>query len=139
MKRNDPISKIMSTEIVSVHVKQKLSEVRHVLGENNIHHVPVLSGEKLVGMVSTTDMVKLTFEPYDADERSVDAILDYQFKLEDVMQKELTTIKTSQTVRDAAELLGEGKFHSIPVVDDDDNLKGIVTSTDLIRYLLKQY
>ena len=42
-------------------------------------------------------------------------------------------------MRSAAELLGEGTFHSLPVVDDEGRLQGLVTSTDVIRYLLAQY
>ena len=45
-----------------------------------------------------------------------------------------------QSLRAAsAELLREGTFHSLPIVDEDHNLVGIVTSTDLIRYHLDQY
>jgi CBS domain-containing protein len=42
-------------------------------------------------------------------------------------------------VRNAVQIFAEGKFHSLPVVDNDDNLVGIVTTTDVIRYVLEQY
>jgi CBS domain-containing protein len=139
MKKNESITHIMSEAIKSVHTGQKLSEVRHMMTENGIHHVPVVSGSRLVGILSSTDLMKLSFGGYGGDERSLDAIMDHQFTIEDTMQKDVVTLKTSQTVRDAAEVLGEGNFHSLPVVDDSSNLKGIVTTTDLIRYLLAQY
>ena len=109
-----------------------------MLANNPYHHVPVVSGEKLVGMISATDMVRLSLAIYGVDERAVDAMLDSQHTIESVMTKELTTIKAKDTVRTAAEVLGEGKFHSLPVVDGD-KLVGLVTSTDVIRYLLAQY
>ncbi|TLD40129.1 MAG: CBS domain-containing protein [Candidatus Jettenia ecosi] len=43
----------------------------------------------------------------------------------------------NSTVRKAAHLLSDGVFHSLPVVDKDNNLIGIITSTDLIRYLAR--
>ena len=49
------------------------------------------------------------------------------------------TIKDGQSVRDAAEALGEGDFDSLLVVDDTGSISGILTSTDLIRYLSAQY
>ncbi len=51
----------------------------------------------------------------------------------------LTTIKQTDTIRRIAELLGEGHFHSLPVVDDEENVVGIVTTTDLIHYLSDLY
>ncbi|MHA1571775.1 MAG: CBS domain-containing protein, partial [Alphaproteobacteria bacterium] len=42
-------------------------------------------------------------------------------------------------IRSAAELLSDGTRHSLPVVNGDGELVGIVTTTDLVKYLLAQY
>ena len=139
MKRNEPLSTVMTKDPTTVNVTHKLSEVRKLMSDGGIHHVPVVSGTKLVGLISATDMVRLSFSAYGADARAVDAMLDHEFSIEKVMSKDLTTLNSSQKVRDAATALSGGNFHSIPVVDDDNNLVGIVTSTDLIRYLADQY
>lgn len=138
MKRNEPISKIMTTDVETVHAGQKLSEVRRMLADNPYHHVPVVSGDELIGLISATDMLKLSLAIYGVDERAVDAMLDSQHTIESVMSTKLTTIGAKDTVRTAAEILGEGVFHSLPVVDGKQ-LVGMVTSTDVIRYLLAQY
>ena len=138
MKRNESISKIMTTSIETVHTGQKLSEVRRMLANNPYHHVPVVSGGKLIGMISASDMLTLSLAIYGVDERAVDAMLDAEHTIESVMTTELTTISVKDTVRSAAELLGEGSYHSLPVVDEG-KLSGLVTSTDVIRYLLAQY
>lgn len=139
MKRNEPLSTVMSTELTTVNVTHKLSEVRKLLAERGIHHVPVVSGTKLVGLISATDMIRVSFSAYGADARAVDAMLDHEFSVEKVMSTELTTLSSTQKVRDAAAVLASGSFHSVPVVDDSHNLVGIVTSTDLIRYLADQF
>lgn len=139
MKRNDPISHLMTKEVETVQVGQKISEVRKLLAKNNFHHVPVLDGKQLVGILSTADVLKMSFEAYGSDPRTMDVILDKQFTIKQVMRKELTTLHHKDTVRSAVELLVDGKFHSLPVIDDNRNLVGIVTSTDLIRYLGNQY
>jgi CBS domain-containing membrane protein len=51
------------------------------------------------------------------------------------MKKDLKTLSTKSTIADAAEVLSDGNFHAVPVVDKDEDLIGLVTSTDLIRYL----
>ena len=62
-------------------------------------------------------------------------MLDHQFNLEDVMTTELVTLPDSATVHDAAEVLGRGGLHSVMVIDITGELAGIVTTTDLVRYL----
>lgn len=138
MKRNEPISKIMTSSIETVHTGQKLSEVRRMLANNPYHHVPVVSGDQLVGMISASDMLSLSLAIYGVDERAVDAMLDAAHTIESVMSTKLTTITVKDTVRTAAELLAEGAYHSLPVVEGK-TLVGLVTSTDVIKYLLDQY
>lgn len=129
----------MSADPVTLNITQKPSEVRKIFGSQGFHHLPVVSGKKLVGLISATDMVKVNLSAYGADVRAVDAMLDHEFTIEKLMTTELTTLPESATVRDAAEKLSSGTFHSLPIVGDDRELMGIVTSTDIIRYLLAQY
>jgi CBS domain-containing protein len=139
MRKNDPITKLMKTDVITIQKGEPISRARQVLSDNNFHHLPVLDGDKLVGIVSSLDIVKLTFDAYHTDERTMDIVLDEQFKLADVMEKDLVTISYKDTVRRAVNLLADGKFHSLPVIGEDDTLRGIVTSTDLIQYLMNQY
>lgn len=139
MKRNEPVRSIMTADPVSVNVTQKLSEVRRTMADEKIHHVPVVSGRRMVGLLSATDMVRLSMSAYGTDPRAVDAMLDHEFTIEGVMNTDLVTITDTATVRDAAKKLRDGTFHSLPVLNADGDLVGIVTSTDLVRYLLEQY
>ncbi|MCB0321346.1 MAG: CBS domain-containing protein [Bdellovibrionales bacterium] len=139
MKKNEPITKIATKNPYSVHTGQKLSEVRHLFKEKGVHHCPVVSGDKLIGIISATDILALSFEAFGTDERSIDSVLDNRFTIEEVMQADVVSVLENDTVRKAAEILSEGRFHSLPVVSSQGELKGIVTSTDLIRYLVDQY
>jgi len=139
MKKSETISNVMSNNIISAQQGQTLSEVRHMMVDSNIHHIPVLAGQKLVGMVSFTDMMKLNVVINGADERTIDAIIDQQFQIKDVMSEELTTLSSKDTIRQASDILSENNFHAIPVTNGGGELQGIVTSSDLIRYLSDQY
>ena len=139
MKKHEPISKIMSANVASVQVGQPLSDVRDLMLNANIHHVPIIDGSKLVGLISFTDLMKINFVINGVDERSINAIIDQQFSIREIMSDRLVTIKNTDTIRDGAELLAKGGFHSLPVIDDEGALVGIVTTTDLIRYLNEQY
>ena len=139
MKKKESVSQIASTALITIQMGQKLSDARKLMQVNQIHHVPVVNGTKLVGLLSAVDLASLSLTSFGSDERSNDTILDNQFSVEDVMSKNVVTIKPTTSIREVAEMLAEGHFHSLPIVDKEGNLKGLVTSTDLIRYLLSQY
>ena len=129
----------MSTELVTVHHGDPISKVRSLMQTTGIHHIPVVSGETLVGIISWSDILNLSFgQAFGADERAVDAVLDHSVTLEQAMKKDPVTMPHDGYVRQAAEILAEGDFHSLPVVSGG-KLVGIVTSTDLIKYLLSQF
>jgi CBS domain-containing protein len=135
MKKNERIDQILTREIVTVHVGQNVSDVRKIFAKEGFHHVPVVSGKKLIGIVSASDILGISVEGVGSDERSMDAYIDHQFSIEGLMKKDLKTLSTKSTIADAAEILSDGNFHAAPVVDENDDLVGLVTSTDLIRFL----
>jgi len=129
----------MVTDLTTIQVGQPLSEARRLLAEGNFHHLPVLDGKNLVGVLSSADMLRLSFDAFGTDDRTMDHVLDQQFQLKDVMTKTVSTLFHKETVRDAVDRLRDGTIHSLPVVDENRELVGMVTSTDLIRYLALQY
>ncbi len=139
MGKNDPITKIMAAEVITVQQGQKLSDVRHIICESGIHHIPIVDGKKLVGMISFTDLMKLNIVISGADDRTIDAIIDQQYSIKDIMTTNLTSVKDCDTIKHVSKILAEGIFHSVPVVDKHHHIVGIVTTTDLIQYLSDQY
>lgn len=138
MKKHESISKIMSNHLITVHHGDPISKVRQLASEHGVHHIPVVSGDQLVGIISWSDILRVSFgDTFQADQRAVDATLDHTFTIEQVMKKNPVTLQETATVRDAAEILARGEFHAVPVVNGG-KLVGIVSSTDLIKYLLDQ-
>lgn len=130
-----PVIHIMSENPSTIESGQKMSEARAILAGERIHHLPVVANGKLVGIISSNDLVKLSLT-YDRDDESLNEFLDRQYTVESVMQKRPITVGVEATVRDAAVKLSAGGFHALPVVGYDGELKGIVTSTDLIELLI---
>jgi CBS domain-containing protein len=137
MKRNEKITQIMTTPAVSVHLKQTLSEVQLAMAEGGFHHMPVVSGGKVVGLISSTDLLLVTYQ-YGQDPRQTSAVLDHTVKIEDLMVRDPVTLTSAKTVREAVEVLADGEFHSLPIVEDG-KLVGMVTTTDVLRYMRAQY
>ena len=139
MKQNELVSKIMATNPTTVHEKQKLSEVRAALNEHRIHHIPVVSGDRFIGLISASDLLRVSYgDTYTQDPRTIDALLD-TMTIREVMAEDVLTASPDDTIRDAAEKLANGAFHCLPIVAANGELKGVVTSTDLIKFLLDQF
>ncbi|MGB1274567.1 MAG: CBS domain-containing protein [Nannocystaceae bacterium] len=139
MKRSTKISTIMCATPVTVHTEQKVSDVRRAFETHKIHHVPVVSGTRFIGLISASDLLRVSFgDTYTQDTRAIDSLLD-TMSITEVMIEDVYTIDPSATIREAAEKLATGSFHGLPVVDAEGNLKGMLTSTDLIKFLLDQF
>ncbi len=137
MIENIMIKDIMTADVMSVHDSENLSAVARIFRENPIHHVPVLKGKRPVGIISTQDMFKLIFDFDSTDTRMLDTLLDHSYKIKDVMTDKLVIFEEESTLKDAAKILSDSSLHSIMVVNAKGDLTGIVTTTDLIRFLYK--
>ena len=133
--RKQPISTVMTTDVVSIDLDQPLSEAYHALKGAPYHHIPVLDGDRPVGMISSTDVLRLVYDVEGSSDKMLTSMLDHQFTIEDAMTPELVTLPESATVHDAAELLADCRRHSVLIIDTVGLLVGIVTTTDLVRYL----
>lgn len=139
MKQNESIKKIMSTDLVTVTPVQKFSEVKKIMESNSVRHLPVVEGKKLVGIISRMDIVKASFSSEFATDKQSDATLDHVAKITDIMTKNVIKLRDTDTIKHAVRLFVQETFHSLPVVNDHDELVGIVSTSDLIQYLLDQY
>ena len=132
-----PVIQIMQDNPVSIDVNEPFSAAYRILSADRFHHLPVLEHRKLVGMLSTQDVLKLSYSLMQ-DEDGVDpALLDRLFQIRAVMTQDPTAISDRATLGEAAKSLSAGGFHALPVVDQDHRLRGIVTSTDLINHMLE--
>jgi len=139
MKKNEPVAHIMTFDPVTVHHGDPISKVRKLFLDTRVHHLPVTHGKELVGLISWTDLMRVSFgDAFGENETAVDAALDHTHSIEDLMEANPKTLPATASIREAAEILGEADFHALPVVEGK-TLRGIVTTKDLIRFLRDLY
>ncbi|GAB2767021.1 hypothetical protein GCM10027275_06500 [Rhabdobacter roseus] len=139
MKRREPITHIMTENVLAVNLADDLHEVVDLFNKHKIRHVPVLNGQEVVGMISRTDINRLTFSALFDNQAGVDEAVLTMLTLEQVMTHKPRLIRADQTIRDVAEIFTQEEFHALPVTDEKGTLVGIVTTTDVMRYLLDLY
>lgn len=127
----------MTADVVTVNKTNTLKDVDKILEQKHIRHIPVVSGDEVIGMISRTDLQKISFvNSFDGDGLTT-AMYD-ALSIEQVMTKDLTTVNAADTIHDVTVTLSENEFHALPVLESG-KLAGIVTTTDLLKYLADQY
>ncbi|MFD2909988.1 CBS domain-containing protein [Flavobacterium ardleyense] len=138
MKQNVPVSTIMTKNVVKLNLSDDLTKAEDLFKKHQIRHIPVVYSNNIVGMLSYSDLLRISFVDSIDDEEVIDATVYNMFTLEQVMVKKLVMITPETTIKDAAEILASKEFHALPVCEGD-LLVGIITTTDLIKYLIDQY
>ena len=139
MKKRTPVSAIMTKNVITLNHTDSLETAERLFKSHGIRHIPVVSGDTIKGMLSYTDLLRISFaDAIDEDEGSVDTVVYNMFTIEQVMAKNLVMVSSETTIKEVAELLAIKEFHAFAVVDNN-SLVGIVTTTDLINYLLEQF
>lgn len=139
MKKRTPVSVIMTKDVITLSSTDDLMTAEKIFKKEHIRHIPVVSGNEIKGMLSYTDLLRISFaDAVDENETDVDTVVYNMFTIDQVMAKNLETVNSSTTIKEVAEILAKKEFHALPVVDDNE-LVGIVTTTDLIYYLLEQF
>ena len=133
-----PVKTIMSKDLITVTPTDKLTVVKEIFDENNIHHLPVVRFKELVGIISKSDFLHFLrgFSPNDED-RFVNFARLRAYNAEDIMTKGIAKLNPEDRINVALEIFMVNRFHAIPVVKDGD-LVGIVTTYDIIRTLAKE-
>ena len=133
-KKRALVSDLMTRDVESVGPEATIAYVREVFAERSLHHVLVVDGVHLIGLISVTDLLRAGVDP----ERASSARAS-DLRARHVMRERASIITAGEqtTILDAAAMLCDGDFHSLPIVGADDRLLGIVTSTDLITYLVE--
>ena len=136
MIKNTPVSEIMTREVISLNTSDQLERAEEIFKSRKIRHIPIVRNDKIVGMLSYNDLLRISFaDAYSGVIDEVDSSVYEMFSLDQVMVKNPVSIAPTQTISELATVFTKREFHALPVVEDG-RLVGIVTTTDLIRFML---
>lgn len=138
MSKNEPISSIMTSQVVSITPDSSLHEADRIFSQRKFRHIPVVRGDELVGMLSLTDLLRLSFADQFSEETEapVDTAVYNMLTVSQIMMAAPVVVEADQTIAEVAKTFSTREFHALPVVKGSE-LVGIVTTTDLMRYLVE--
>jgi CBS domain-containing protein len=107
-----------------------------MMKDNHIRRLPVVDGEKLVGIVTIADVLQA--EPSSATTLSIFELnyLLAKVTIDQIMARDVVTVSASATIREAAKLMLDRDIGALPVIESD-KLAGIITESDIFRVLIE--
>ncbi len=132
------ISEVMKKKVISLHPKDDITMANDIFSEYKIHHIPVLVNTKVVGIISLGDLLFMERKELLNQDKFPSFMQMGSRKIEDIMTGEPYTIEASESLGDALDLMIESRVNCLPVVDNENELVGIITTFDLINFLNKQ-
>ncbi|MFT4644334.1 MAG: CBS domain-containing protein [Planctomycetota bacterium] len=135
MEANTLISAIMTKKVIVADLQTKFSDIMTLFLDYRIYHLPVVENDVLIGIVSLTDALR--FFRKEANNITKDEHLNEIFDINVMMTTNPSTLGPDNTVKDAAEILSQAKFRSLPIVNEADGIVGIVSNKDLVKVLNK--
>ncbi len=135
MKITSTVRIIMSAKVVCATSANTLSQVIQLFTEFPMRHLPVVdSNEKLIGIISSNDIPKLLVQQRFKGKAIDLAQLDQVVKITELMTPNPKTVKIDDAISLAAATLREREFQALPVVNDDNEVVGIVSIKDVLDY-----
>ena len=134
MNKSTNIKTVMSTKLITLHPKDKLQRAKDIFKQYNIHHIPVVVMNKIVGIISQGDILYLESVVTHSFDRF---IIDKKFELdnvEEVMTSDPICCQSTATVADVLNIMLDRGINAVPVIEDGE-LIGLVTSQDFLKIL----
>ncbi len=113
---------IMTRNVVTVSPKQTVQEAADLMSQYNVGFIPVVENGRNVGIITDRDItLRLTAKGQDASAATVESI----------MTRDIVTASPHMDVHEAARLMAEKQIRRLPVVDQNNQLCGVVALGDL--------
>ena len=126
---------IMNANLTTLDHESRLLDAVLLMRSSGYRHLPIVNGDKLVGIVSDRDvqraapslLSKISQEEYNRIFEGT--------PISRIMASNVITVNPTTPLRDAVRILYENKFGCVPVVEGENRLVGLVTVTDLLGVL----
>lgn len=130
------VKDFMKTNIISVPSNTSLYDARKIMVENKIKRLPIVDNGKLVGITSLNKIREAS--PSQASTLSIHELhyLIAKMTVKDIMHTDVITCHPEDPVEDVAMIMHTKQIGGMPVLDENGNLVGYVSSNDLFKIVV---
>ncbi len=137
MEKPTKASDIMKREVITIMEQDNLLSIEEGMERFGMRHLPVVDGDKLVGLITHRDILRVTrssLRGFRLDQE-LDRRKQEETFVADVMTSEVLTVSPDTPLKEVARLIVDNRIGCLPVVDAERRLLGILTEYDLVRLI----
>ncbi|MGC9058844.1 MAG: CBS domain-containing protein [Candidatus Aenigmatarchaeota archaeon] len=148
------VKDIMSKNVITISPEENISKAIELMAKNNISGLVVVENEKVVGIISESDILEILKSPFPEIKNLTNVTLSIfmllkkgiesfnyakkiaKLKVKDLMTKKVFYVGPNDTIEEAARIMSEKDIRRLPVIDEG-KLVGIISRTDILRALME--
>lgn len=130
------VSDLMQREVATLEAADSLDLADDVMRLGRIRHMPVVSGGRLVGILSQRDLFRAAVSSAMKMHRSAEREWLAKIPVRDVMTGTVVTVSSGASLAEAVQLMLDRRIGCLPVVDDG-RLVGLLSESDCLRHLAR--
>jgi acetoin utilization protein AcuB len=129
------VSRSMTRKVITAGPKVGIFEAQELMAVHKIRHLPVTDANgRLIGIVTDRDIRSaLPYEFFKKTPTKAEKEKFSKLQVKDIMSKNPITILPTYTIQDALMMIQDSRVGALPVVDEENRLKGIISVRDLLR------
>ncbi|MCC2616052.1 CBS domain-containing protein [Aestuariibacter halophilus] len=131
------LSHIMTTRLVTVTMDDRLTVVKEIFDKASIHHVLVVDGEVLTGVISDRDLLKAISYNVTSKQATAKDLATLNKRAHHIMTRNVITLTANATIFDAVSTFNRHTISCIPIIDRHCHPIGIVSWRDIMKALEK--
>ena len=132
------VADIMTSELLTAELDDTVGDITKIFAEHHIHHILVVEGSRILGVVSDRDILRATSPYANTDGEDARDSSTLRKKAHQIMTRRVVTVCTTDTAVEAAAIMLENRFNCLPVLSHAGAVVGILTKTDLLKCFLEQ-
>ena len=139
LKENLTVRDYMTSRVVTLLPDDSLLEAHRLMGAERIRSLPVVAEGELAGVVTRTDLLSNDNSRFLSRNNQEESLKVLTSSVEQIMTTNVITIRPEASLIEAASLMLRNKIHSLPVMNADNKLAGILTESDLFRMVIQKF
>ncbi|MEM5815274.1 MAG: CBS domain-containing protein [Candidatus Aenigmatarchaeota archaeon] len=150
------VKECMTTKVITIDKEKEIIDAIRLMVENNISGLIVVENQKVVGVISESDIVEALKSPFPEIlvtpnvsisilmliKKGIESLRHAKkvgkLKVKDLMTKRVFCVKPEDTIEEAARIMSEKDVKRLPVVDEEGKLIGIISRSDILKALMKE-
>jgi acetoin utilization protein AcuB len=122
----------MTRQLFTIGLDDSLENLEGLMEQFRFRHLPVIDGNRLVGLITRSDLWHLSSSVLSMSAPEENAIL-HRLTAERVMKRDCVTVSPDEPLSNVAKRMWDSRVGCVPVVEEDGTLVGIITEGDFVR------